>query len=76
MNVKIYTTPTCPWCTKTKELLTKTKTQFQEIDVSDDQKASDEMEEKSGQLGVPVTDIDGEIIIGYDTEELKEALGI
>ena len=74
-TVKIYTTPTCQWCKKTKEFMKKEKIMFKEIDVSDDQDAAEEMMKKSGQMGVPVLDIDGKIIIGFNPEAIKKAVG-
>jgi glutaredoxin 3 len=74
MEVKIYTTPTCPWCKKAKAFLKDSNVKYTEIDVSSDEAASKEMIEKSGQMGVPVIDIDGKIIPGFDEEELKKAL--
>jgi len=57
-----------------KEFLKKNKIDFEEIDVSKDQKAAQEMIEKTGQMGVPVIDVDGKIIVGYNVTILKEAL--
>ena len=76
MSVKIYTTPTCPWCHKVKDWLKEHKVDFKDIDVSTDQEKAKEMVDKSGQMGVPVTDVDGEIIVGFDVEKLKKALKI
>ena len=73
-QVKVYSTPVCPWCSKTKEFLKENKVQFEEIDVASDQKAAQEMFKKSGQMGVPVTDIDGEIIVGFDKTKFRKAL--
>ena len=73
-KVKVYSTKTCPWCHKVKELLNEKKVKFENIDVGADQKAANEMVEKSGQMGVPVTDIDGTIIIGFDKEAIEKAL--
>ncbi len=75
MTVKIYTTSTCPWCKKTKEFLKSKKISYKELNVVDDEKARDEMIKKSGQMGVPVLDIDGKIIVGYDPEEIQKAVG-
>jgi len=75
-KVKVYSTPTCPWCKKAKDFLAENKIEFENIDVSSDQKASEEMVEKSGQMGVPVIDIDGTVIVGFDQEKIKEALKI
>lgn len=74
MTVKIYTTPTCPWCKKTKEFLKKHKVKYTEVNVAEDQKAAQEMIKKSGQQGVPVLDINGEIIVGLQEEQIKKAL--
>ena len=74
MNVKIYTTKTCPWCHKVKDLLNEKKVKFEDIDVGADQKAAEQMVEKSGQMGVPVTDINGTIIVGFDKDAIDKAL--
>ena len=75
-KVKIYTTSTCPWCMKTKEFLKANNVKYDEVNVGEDEKARNEMFEKSGQFGVPVTDVNGTIIVGYDKEALKKALSI
>ena len=72
--IKIYSTPTCPYCTKAKEFLKEKGIKFEDIDVSSNQDAAKEMIEKSGQMGVPVIDIDGKIIVGFDQAKLEEAL--
>ena len=72
--IKIYSTPTCPYCTKAKEFLKEKGIKFEDIDVASDQEAAKEMVEKSGQMGVPVIDIDGKIIVGFDQAKLEEAL--
>ena len=74
VKVKVYSTPTCPYCHAAKEFLKENKIPFQDIDVSKDQTAAQEMIEKSGQMGVPVIDIGGTIIVGYDKEAIKKAL--
>lgn len=74
--IKIYSTPTCPWCKKAKAYLTEKGIEFQSIDVSSDEKAQKEMIDKSGQMGVPVLDIDGKIVIGFDKEKIDEILNI
>ncbi len=73
-EVKIYSTPTCPWCHKTKEFLKEHKIAFRDINVASDLKAAEEMVQKSGQMGVPVIDIDGIVIVGYDVSAIKKAL--
>ena len=76
LKVKVYSTSTCPWCVKTKEFLKASNVKYDDINVGADEKARNEMFEKSGQFGVPVTDINGTIIVGYDKEALKKALGL
>ena len=73
-KVKVYSTKTCPWCTKVKDFLKSKNVKFENIDVGEDRKAAEEMVEKSGQMGVPVTDINGKIIVGYDKEAIENAL--
>ena len=75
-NVKVYSTPTCPWCIRAKQFLKENNIDFQNIDVSGNQQAVDELVQKSGQMGVPVLDIEGEIIIGFDEGKIKQSLGI
>ncbi len=74
VKIKIYTTPTCSWCKKTKEFLKGKKISFTEVNVAEDQKAQGEMVELSGQTGVPVIDIEGEILVGFDPDMLMEAI--
>lgn len=75
-NVTIYSTPTCPNCKKTKEYFAKNNIEYKNIDVSVDENAIKEMVKKSGQMGVPVIDIDGKIVVGYKPSELNPLLGI
>lgn len=75
-NVKIYSTPTCPYCIKAKKFLDENNVSYENIDVSADKDAAREVTEKSGQMGVPVLDIDGRIIVGFDREAISESLGI
>jgi glutaredoxin-like YruB-family protein len=75
-SVKVYSTPTCPWCIRAKQFLQENNIVFQNIDVSANQQAVDELMQKSGQMGVPVLDVDGEIIVGFDKERIKQSLGI
>ncbi|MEM4637709.1 MAG: glutaredoxin family protein [Candidatus Woesearchaeota archaeon] len=74
--ITVYSTPTCPWCIRAKEFLKQNNVSFKDIDVSRDRAGAMEMIEKSGQMGVPVIDINGEIIIGFDRERIKELLKI
>jgi glutaredoxin 3 len=75
-NVKVYSTPACPYCIRAKQFLTDNNILFENYDVSGDQQKAEEMIQKSGQMGVPVLDIEGEIIVGFDKEKIKAALGI
>ena len=75
-KVKIYTTPTCVYCKMAKEFFQKNNINYEEHDVSTDQKARQEMGDKSHQLGVPVIEIDGEIFVGFDRDALSKALGL
>ena len=76
-KVNVYSTPTCPWCHKLKDWLKAHKIQFNDLDVAENEEARNEMLEKSGQMGVPVTIIDDEkVIIGFDEDQLKKELGI
>lgn len=74
--VKVYTTNTCPWCDKAKGYLKSKGVEFEELNVQDDMVAREEMVKKSKQMGVPVLDIDGTIIIGFDKTSIDSALNI
>jgi|TARA_Y100000310_G_scaffold344724_2_gene459060 glutaredoxin-like YruB-family protein len=74
MKVKVYSTKACPWCVKLKDFLKEKEVEFEDIDVGADQKAANEMVEKSGQMGVPVTDINGTIIVGFSKDAIEKAL--
>ena len=75
-SVKVYSSSTCPWCIRAKQFLKENNIEFQNLDVAGDQKAADEMMAKTGQMGVPVLDIDGEMVIGFDKEKIKQLLEI
>ena len=75
-KVILFRTISCPWCHKVEEFFKGHKIKFKNIFVDKDQKAAQEMIKKSGQMGVPVIDIDGQIIVGYDQDSIKKALGI
>jgi len=66
----------CAYCVTLKQFLSQHNIEFENIDVSNDQKAQEEMIKKSGQMGVPVIDIDGEIIVGFDKEKISQLLNI
>ena len=75
-QVKIYTTPSCVYCRMTKEFFAAHNVAYEELNVASDTKAREDMIAKSGQFGVPVTDIDGQLIVGFDQSRLSELLGI
>jgi glutaredoxin-like YruB-family protein len=74
--IKIYSTPTCVYCKTLKEYFKKHNIGFEDIDVSKDEKELQKMIKQSGQMGVPVVDIDGEIIIGFDKVKIDGLLKI
>ena len=74
MVVILYGTSSCPWCHHAREFLKQHKISFKDIDVSENEKAKKDMIEKSGQLGVPVIDINGKIIVGFDEPAIKKTL--
>jgi len=74
--VTVYSTPTCPWCKKTKSFLEGNGIAFQDLNVGADRAAREEMVHKTNQMGVPVIEIDGDIVVGYDEAWLKEKLGL
>jgi glutaredoxin-like YruB-family protein len=76
MKVIIYTNPGCVYCQMAKEFFKEHNVAYEERDVSSDDKARDEMVEKSGQLGVPVIDVDGKIVIGFEKNMISELLNI
>ncbi|MEI7961773.1 MAG: glutaredoxin family protein [archaeon] len=73
-NVTVYSTTTCPYCVMVKNWLKEKKVEFEDVNVGIDQVKAKEMITKSGQMGVPVVDIDGEVIIGFDRPKLDAAL--
>lgn len=75
-EVIIYTTPSCVYCKAVKAFFNENNIKYQEKDLSNDAAARDEMFEKSDQMGVPVIDVDGKIVIGFNKKELSELLNI
>lgn len=75
-TVNIYSTPTCTYCEAAKEYFKQNAVEYTEYDVASDEAKRTEMVEKSGQMGVPVIDIEGTIIVGFDEEKIKETLGL
>jgi len=76
VKVRVFSTPSCPYCVTLKQFLKKHNIKFEDIDVSQDKAALDEMIEKSGQMEVPVVDIDGKFITSFDKEKIRKLLKI
>lgn len=74
--VKIYSTPVCPYCHTLKAFLKNEGVSYEDVDVSKDKNALEEMIQKTGRAEVPIVDIDGEIVIGFDKERICQLLGI
>jgi glutaredoxin-like YruB-family protein len=75
-KVKVYSTSACPYCKMLKDFLQGKNVPFENVDVGENHEAAKEMREKSGQMGVPVMDIEGKIIVGFNKEEITRELGI
>ncbi|OGC29402.1 NrdH-redoxin [candidate division WOR-1 bacterium RIFOXYB2_FULL_48_7] len=75
MSVKVYSTPTCPYCKIAKTFLQQNNIEYEDLDVASSQSLAQEMIAKSGQMGVPVFDIDGTIIVGFDKQAILKAIG-
>ena len=73
-NVKVYSTATCPYCVMAKDYFKENGVEFKDVDVGRDREAAKEMIEKSGQMGVPVIDIDGNILVGFQPDVFKSLL--
>ncbi|MEA2715191.1 MAG: glutaredoxin 3 [Candidatus Parcubacteria bacterium] len=75
-NVTIYSTPTCVYCNMAKTFFKANEVAYTEYNVASDLARRKEMIDKTGQMGVPVIDLNGEIVVGYDEPKLKSVLGI
>ena len=75
-KITIFTTPTCVYCKLAKEFFKEHNLAYEEKNVATDAEAREQMIERSGQMGVPVIDIEGKIVIGFDQERLRELLEI
>ena len=71
-QIKVFSTPTCPYCTMAKQYLKENNVNFEDIDVSSNTDAQQEMVEKSGQMGVPVISINDKIIVGFDKDKINK----
>lgn len=74
MAITVYTTPNCSWCTKVKKYLKEQHIPFKEYDVAKDKRRAEEMVRKSKQMGTPVVDVHGKIIVGFNQPEIEKAL--
>jgi len=75
-EVRVYSTPTCAYCKAAKKFLEDRGIAYKDLNVGEDKAAREEMIRRSGQMGVPVIDIDGEIVVGFDQKKLKQKLGL
>jgi glutaredoxin 3 len=73
-KITVYSTPTCPYCVMAKRYLTEKGVNYEDVNVAEDQKRAFEMLTKSGQMGVPVLDIGGQVIIGFDRRAIDDAI--
>lgn len=74
--VKVYSTDTCPWCVKAKQYLESKNIEYTEVNVGEDMVGREEMVKISGQTGVPVLDINGTAIVGFDKAAIDKALNL
>lgn len=72
--IKVYSTPTCPWCSKVKSYLKSKDINFEDLNVQEDLEAREEMLNLSKQSGVPVINIDGNVIVGFDKPAIDNLL--
>jgi glutaredoxin-like YruB-family protein len=75
-SVTVYSTPTCTWCNTLKTYLRKNRIPFTDVDVSRDPNAAQELVRRTGQQGVPQTEIDGEVVVGFDKKRINDLLEI
>ena len=75
-RVLVFTTPTCPWCQRAKSYLRSKSIPFKEVDVTRDQQAARDLVRRTGQMGVPVIEIDGRPVVGFDQRQVDRLLGL
>jgi glutaredoxin-like YruB-family protein len=75
-RVLVFTTQTCPWCVRAKQYLREQQVPFREVDVSRNASAARDLVRKTGQTGVPVVEIDGQPIVGFDRAKIDRLLGL
>jgi glutaredoxin 3 len=73
-RVLVFTTPSCPWCVRAKQYLRQRNVRFREVDVSRDPAAARDLVRRTGQMGVPVIEIDGRPIVGFDKSQIDRLL--
>lgn len=74
MGITLYTTPSCTYCRKAKDFFRQNRIRFTEYNIASDARKAEEMMKKSGQMGVPVIDINGRVIVGFNQSEVERAL--
>ena len=75
-RVLVFTTPSCPWCVRAKQYLRQQNVRFREVDVARDPAAARDLVRRTGQMGVPVVEIDGRPIVGFDKQQIDRLLGL
>jgi glutaredoxin 3 len=75
-RVLVFTTPSCPWCVRAKQYLRERNVKFREVDVARDPAAARDLVRRTGQMGVPVVEIDGRPIVGFDKQQIDRLLGL
>jgi glutaredoxin-like YruB-family protein len=75
-RVLVFTTPSCPWCLRAKQYLRQHNVRFREVDVSRDAAAARDLVRRTGQMGVPVVEIDGRPVVGFDKSQIDRLLGL
>lgn len=75
-KVRLFTTPACSFCYTLREFLKENNIEFEEVDVSKDEKSREEMIKKSGRLEAPIVEIDGKIVVGFDKKKILKLLNI
>ena len=71
-DITVYSTPTCPWCHRVKDFLSSRGVNYQEVDISADDKAAEKLYQLTGQLSVPVITKDNQVVVGFDQQQLEK----
>ena len=75
-RVVVFTTPSCPWCIRAKQYLRQRNVEFREVDVARDRAAANALVRRTGQMGVPVIEVDGRPVVGFDRPQIDRLLGL